>query len=72
MVAIPWHASAICVVTRWAHEAEYEGLKAALEGALAGQVLPGVSAAPGKTLVEDSRSMPSQARLEVFLQCMQV
>ncbi|KAK9904252.1 hypothetical protein WJX75_007747 [Coccomyxa subellipsoidea] len=45
---------------RWAHEAEYEGLKAALEGALAGQVLPGVSAAPGKTLVEDSRSMPLQ------------
>ncbi len=47
---------------RWAHDAEYEGLKAAVESAVAGQVLPGVSPVPGKTLVGDQRSLPAQVR----------
>ncbi|BDA45757.1 Tubulin-tyrosine ligase-like protein 12 [Coccomyxa sp. Obi] len=51
----------LCEQDRWAHTAEYQGLKAALEAALAGQVPPGVSKGPPSALVEDQRSLPSQA-----------
>lgn len=47
---------------RWAHAAEYQGLKAALEAALAGQLPPGVSKAPRSAAMQEQRSVPSQAR----------
>lgn len=44
-----------CII-RWAHEAEYQGLRAAVDASLAGTVPPGVALTPNKAPAQDQRS----------------
>jgi hypothetical protein len=41
---------------RWAHEAEYKGLKAAVDAAVKSQPPPGVVQNPGRTVPQDRRT----------------
>lgn len=63
------HSREVRCCRRWAHAEEYQGLKAAVEQAVANQPPPGVLQPPGRTVPRDERLPPMhQATSPALLQ----